>query len=256
MEFIDTHSHFYVKNFDNDRDKVIKECQDVGVSRILLPNIDLNSMQDMLKVCKTYPQQCFPMLGLHPCDVKENYKDVLQKIFDYFSTYKFIGIGEVGIDLYWDKSFINEQKNAFRFQIQFALQHNLPIIIHKRQSYYETMEVLNEFQGEKLKGIFHCYSGNLSHAEEVIEKGFLLGIGGTVTYKSSNLDEILPDIPLKYIVLETDAPYLTPIPYRGTRNKSSYIPIIAQRIAEIKQTSIEEVASQTTKNTLELFSLG
>jgi len=255
MEFIDTHSHFYVKDFDKDRDRIIKECQDAGVSRILLPNIDLDSMQDMLKVCKTYPQQCFPMLGLHPCDVKENYKEVLQKIFDYFPLHKFIGVGEVGIDLYWDTTFLNKQKEAFRFQIQFALKHNLPLIIHKRQSYYETIDVLNEFRGEKLKGIFHCYSGSLAHAEEVIEKGFLLGIGGTVTYKSSNLDTILPYIPLKYIVLETDAPYLTPNPHRGTRNKSSYIPIIAQKIAEIKQTNIGEVATQTTKNAIELFSL-
>ena len=255
MEFIDTHSHFYVQDFDKDRDEIIKESLAEGVSRILLPNIDLDSMQTLLNVCETYPQTCYPMLGLHPCDVKENYKEVLQKIFDYFPHHKFIGVGEVGIDLYWDTAFINEQKEAFRFQIQFALKHNLPLIIHKRQSYNETMDVLNEFQGEKLRGIFHCYSGSLPHAEEVIEKGFFLGIGGTVTYKSSNLDTILPSIPLKHIVLETDAPYLTPNPHRGSRNKSSYIPLIAQRIAEIKQTSIAEVAAQTTKNAIELFSL-
>ena len=255
MDFIDTHSHFYTKDFDKDRDEVIKESLNKGVRRILLPNIDLNSMQRMLGVCKAYPQICFPMIGLHPCDVKGDYMEVLQKIFDYFSHHKYVGVGEVGIDLYWDKTFIKEQKNALRLQIQFALRHNLPIIIHKRQSYKETMDILNEFQGEELKGIFHCYSGSLAHAEEVIEKGFLLGIGGTVTYKTSNLNEILPNIPLKYIVLETDAPYLTPVPHRGTRNKSSYIPLIAQRIAEIKQTTIEEVATQTTKNAVKLFLL-
>lgn len=253
MEFIDTHSHLYVNDFDKDRDEVIQESINQGVSRILLPNIDLDSMQDMLNVCKTYPQICYPMIGLHPCDVRTNYKEILQKIFDNFSSYTYVGVGEVGIDLYWDKTFINEQKDAFRRQIQFALEHNLPLVIHKRQSYYETMEVLNEFQGEKLRGIFHCFSGSLAHAQEVIEKGFLLGIGGTVTYKTSDLDNILPDIPLQYIVLETDSPYLTPVPYRGKRNKSSYIPIIAQKIAEIKQTSIEEVAIQTTKNAVEMF---
>lgn len=253
MEFIDTHAHLYVKNFDNDRDEVIKESLEEGISRILLPNIDWDSLQDMLNVCKTYPQICYPMIGLHPCDVKENYKEVLQKIFDCFSPHIFIGVGEVGIDLYWDKTFLNEQKDAFRFQIQFALEHNLPLIVHKRQSYNETMEVLNEFKGEKLKGIFHCYSGSLAHAEEVIEKGFLLGIGGTVTYRKSTYHQILPYIPLEYIVLETDAPYLTPEPHKGTRNKSSYIPIIAQRIAIIKQITTKEVAEQTTKNAMELF---
>ena len=255
MEFIDTHSHFYVKEFDKDRNEVVEESLNSGVCRILLPNIDLDSMPNLLNVCELYPKICFPMLGLHPCDVKNDYKSVLQKIFDYFPHYKFIGVGEVGIDLYWDTTFLNEQKEAFRVQIRFALEHNLPLVIHKRQSYNETLEVLNEFQGEKLKGIFHCYSGSLAHAEEVIEKGFLLGIGGTVTYKSSNLDKILPHISLKHIVLETDAPYLTPIPHRGERNKSSYIPVIAQKIAEIKQTNIENVAAQTTKNAVELFSL-
>ena len=255
MEFVDTHSHLYVKDFDRDRDAVVKESMNEGVSRILLPNIDLYSMQNMLTVCEAYPQICFPMIGLHPCDVKADYKDVLQQIFDRYPLHKYIGVGEIGMDLYWDKTFVEEQKNAFRFQIQFALRHDLPIIIHKRQSYDETMAVLNEFQGEKLKGIFHCYSGNLAHAQEIIEKGFLLGIGGTVTYKTSNLDAILPDIPLKYIVLETDAPYLTPVPHRGTRNKSSYIPLIAQRIAEIKQTTTEDVATQTTQNAIELFLL-
>jgi TatD DNase family protein len=255
MEFIDTHSHLYIADFDKDRDEVIKESLDNQVSRILLPNIDLNSLQPLLDVCRIYPQICYPMIGLHPCDVKGDYKEVLQKIFDCFSQYKFIAVGEVGIDLYWDKTYIEEQKDCFRIQIQFALTHNLPVIIHKRQSYYETIAVLNEFKGEKLRGIFHCYSGSVEHAHEIIEKGFLLGIGGTVTYKTSNLDKVLPHIPLKYIVLETDAPYLTPVPYRGTRNKSAYIPVIAQRLAEIKQTTIEEVAEQTTRNAIELFSL-
>jgi TatD DNase family protein len=193
------------------------------------------------------------MIGLHPCDVKANYREILQELTSRFDDAEFIAIGEVGIDLYWDTSYIEEQKDAFRMQIRFALEHNLPLVIHKRQSYYETMEVLNEFKDEKLKGIFHCYSGSVDHAHEIIEKGFLLGIGGTITYKTSNLDKVLPHIPLQYLVLETDAPYLTPVPYRGKRNTSSYIPLIAQRLAEIKQTTVDEVAQQTTANALKLF---
>ena len=253
MEFIDTHCHLYLEDFDKDRDEVIKESQKSGVSHILLPNIDWESLMPMLDVCKAYPRVCYPMIGLHPCNVKADYKDVLQKIFDCFSPHIFIAVGEVGIDLYWDTTFINEQKEALRFQVQFALEHDLPLVIHKRQSYTQTMEVLNEFQGEKLKGIFHCYSGSLSHAEEVIEKGFLLGIGGTVTHKTSTLYTILPYIPLEYIVLETDAPFLAPTPHRGERNKCSYLPIIAQRIADIKQITTKEVVMQTTKNAKEMF---
>ena len=255
MKFIDTHSHFYVKEFDQNRDELIKESLEEGVYRILLPNVDWDSMQDMLNVCKTYPQICYPMIGLHPCDVKENYREVLQKIFDCFSPQIFVAVGETGIDLYWDKTFLKEQKDAFRFQVQFALKHDLPLVIHKRQSYNEVMEILDEFQGEKLKGVFHCFSGSLAHAEEIIKRGFLLGIGGTVTYPKKNYDEILPYIPLEYIVLETDAPYLTPIPHKGERNKSAFIPLIAYRIAQIKQTTTEEVAAQTTKNAEKLFLL-
>ncbi|MDR1459463.1 MAG: TatD family hydrolase [Bacteroidales bacterium] len=255
MEFIDTHAHLYVKDFDSDRNEVIKESFNHGVRRILLPNINLESLQSLLDVCRTHPETCYPMIGLHPCDVKDDYQEMLQKIFDCFSQYKFIAVGEIGIDLYWDKTYIKEQKDSFRFQIQFAINHNLPVIIHKRQSYTETMEVLNEFKGENIRGIFHCYSGSVEHANEIIERGFLLGIGGTVTYKTANLDKVLPHIPLEYLVLETDAPYLTPVPYRGTRNKSAYIPLIAQRIAEIKQITTEEVAEQTTKNAIALFSL-
>ena len=255
MQFIDTHSHFYVQDFDWDREDAIAKSSQAGVSHILLPNIDLASLPRVLETCASYPEVCFPLLGLHPCDVKENYQTELQKIFDYFDRYHFIGIGEIGIDLYWSQAYLEEQKDAFRRQIAFAVEHHLPMVIHKRQSYYETVAVLNEFKNEKLSGIFHCYSGSVAHAEEVIDSGFLLGIGGTVTYKSSKLDEVLPHIPLDKIVLETDAPYLTPIPHRGTRNNSQYIPLIAQKIADIKQITIEEVACETTKNAKKLFSL-
>jgi len=255
MQFIDTHSHFYVQDFDRDRDDAVAESRQAGVSHILLPNIDAASVPRMLETCAKYPDICFPMLGLHPCDVKKNYQTELQKIFEYFDTQHFIGIGEIGIDLYWEQAYLEEQKQAFRWQIAFALEHDLPLVIHKRQSYYETLAVLNEFKNEKLRGIFHCYSGSIAHAEEVIEKGFLLGIGGTVTYKSAKLDEVLPYIPLDKIVLETDAPYLSPSPHRGKRNNSHFLPLIAQKIAEIKQIDIEEVARTTTENAKKLFSL-
>ena len=255
MQFIDTHSHFYIQDFDKDREDAIVKASEAGVSHILLPNIDVESLPRLLSVCGKYPDKCFPLLGLHPCDVKANYQTELQKIFDYFVQYRFIGVGEIGIDLYWDLTYLEQQKEAFRWQIAFAIEQDLPIVVHKRQSYDETLAVLNEFHSEKLRGIFHCYSGSVAHAEEVIAKGFLLGIGGTVTYKSSNLEEVLPHIPLDKIVLETDAPYLTPVPYRGQRNNSHYLPIVAQKIAEIKQISIEEVAQQTTLNAKKLFSL-
>ncbi|MCL2131045.1 MAG: TatD family hydrolase [Lentimicrobiaceae bacterium] len=255
MQFIDTHSHFYTQDFDRDRDDAVAKSLQVGVSHILLPNIDLESVPRLLDTCKKYPDMCFPMLGLHPCDVKKNYQMELQKIFDCFGEHHFIGIGEIGIDLYWEQAYLEEQKEAFRWQIAFALEQDLPIVVHKRQSYYETIAVLNEFKNDKLRGIFHCYSGSVAHAEEVIDKGFLLGIGGTVTYKSSKLDEVLPHIPLDKIVLETDAPYLTPVPHRGLRNNSHYLPLIAQKIADIKQVSIEEVAEQTTQNAKKMFSL-
>ncbi len=255
MEFIDTHSHIYLSDFDNDRAAIVEECLQKGVTHLLLPNINMDSIEPMLEVCRTFPQQCFPMLGLHPCDVFEDYKEVLQKMFALYHQYSFLAIGEVGIDLYWDKTFQEEQKDAFRMQIAFAVEHDLPIIIHKRQSYYEVMEILNEFSQNKLKGIFHCYSGSIEHAMEIIEKGFLLGIGGTVTYKNAKLDTILSDIDLKHIVLETDSPYLTPVPYRGQRNKSSYIPLIAEKLATIKQVDIETIAAITTQNAKNLFKL-
>lgn len=253
--FIDTHAHIYLEDFDKDREQILEECQQTGVEKLLLPNINEESVKPMLQVCASYPDMCFPMIGLHPCDVKEDYKEVLQRMFALFSQHPFIAVGEVGIDLYWEQKYINEQKDALRIQIAFAIEHHLPVIIHKRQSYYEVMAVLDEFKGEKLSGIFHCYSGSVDHAEEIISRGFLLGFGGTTTYKSAQLDKILPYISLEHIVLETDCPYLTPVPYRGQRNKSSYIPLIAQRIADIKQVDIQTIEEATTNNAKQLFKI-
>jgi TatD DNase family protein len=251
--YIDTHSHLYLADYDVDRDKVIVQSLQAGVQKILLPNIHLASIEKMLAVCQSYSNMCFPMLGLHPCDVKTDYKEVLQVMFKVFDKHRFIAIGEVGIDLYWDAKFLQQQKDALRWQIDFALQQQLPLIVHKRQSYYEVLAVLDEFEGEPLKGIFHCYSGSVEHAHELIRRGFLLGIGGTVTYKNAKLDEILPYIDLRYLVLETDSPFLAPAPHRGKRNTSQYLPLIAEKIAVIKQLPLETVASQTTRNALDLF---
>ena len=255
MNFIDTHSHLYDTAFDQDRDSIIAECKQAGVNTLLLPNINKESIPAMLQLCHTYPEMCYPMIGLHPCDVKSDYKEVLQSMFALSDQYPFIAIGEIGIDLYWDSSLLAEQKDAFAMQVDFAVRHRLPIVIHKRQSYYEVIDVLEQFKGQKLKGIFHCWSGSLDHALAVISMGFHLGIGGTVTYKSSRLDELLPHIDLQHIVLETDSPYLTPHPYRGQRNKSSYIPIIAQKIAEIKHCDIATIANITTENAKTLFNI-
>ena len=255
MNFIDTHSHLYDTAFDQDRDSIIAECKQAGVNTLLLPNINKESIPAMLQLCHTYPEMCYPMIGLHPCDVKSDYKEVLQSMFALSDQYPFIAIGEIGIDLYWDSSLLAEQKDAFAMQVDFAVRHRLPIVIHKRQSYYEVIDVLEQFKGQKLKGIFHCWSGSLDHALAVISMGFHLGIGGTVTYKSSRLDELLPHIDLQHIVLETDSPYLTPHPYRGQRNKSSYIPIIAQKIAEIKHCDIDTIANITTENAKTLFNI-
>ncbi len=251
--YIDTHSHLYEPEYDNDRDAVIEECRQNGVNTMLLPNINEDSIERMLQLCIQYPHMCYPMIGLHPCDVKQDYVEVLDRMWALYAKHNFIAIGEIGIDLYWDNSMLTEQKDAFARQVEFAIAHNMPVIIHKRQSYYEVMDVLHAYEGRPIKGIFHCYSGSIEHAKEIIDLGFLLGIGGTVTYKSSHLDEILPHIDLQHIVLETDSPYLTPHPYRGQRNKSSYIPIIAQKIAEIKQTDIATVAHITTQNAKKLF---
>ena len=255
MNFIDTHSHLYDTAFDQDRNSIITECKQAGVNTLLLPNINKESIPAMLQLCHTYPEMCYPMIGLHPCDVKSDYKEVLQSMFALSDQYPFIAIGEIGIDLYWDSSLLAEQKDAFAMQVDFAVRHRLPIVIHKRQSYYEVIDVLKQFKGQKLKGIFHCWSGSLDHALAVISMGFHLGIGGTVTYKSSRLDELLPHIDLQHIVLETDSPYLTPHPYRGQRNKSSYIPIIAQKIAEIKHCDIATIANITTEHAKKLFNI-
>ena len=251
--FIDTHTHLYLEDFDKDIDAVIKRALDAGIDKFFLPNIDSTSVEVMHDLCRKYPKQCFPMMGLHPCSVKENYLEELSAAHELLKTNKYYAVGEIGIDLYWDKTHLPEQIDAFEKQIQWALDLDLPIVIHCRDAFDEIYNVLSKTK--KLpKGIFHCFSGNAEQAQKIIDLGgFKLGIGGVVTFKNSGLDKAIEHVDLKHIVLETDSPYLTPTPYRGQRNESSYIRIIANRIAEIKNCNVGLVAEITTKNAVEIF---
>ena len=251
--FVDTHTHLYSEEFTSDIDEIIKKAIAAGVDKFFLPNIDSSSIDGMHTLCQKYPAHCFPMMGLHPCSVKENYAEELAIAYNLLKTKKYVAIGEIGIDLYWDKTFYTQQADAFTQQINWALEFDLPIVIHCRNSFDEIYEILTNFK--KLpKGIFHCFSGNEEQANKIIEvTGFKLGIGGVLTFKNSGLDKAIANIDLKHLVLETDSPYLAPIPYRGKRNESSYIPLIAAKLAEIKKCSVMEIASVTTTNAKEVF---
>lgn len=252
--FIDTHTHLYSEEFNADRANVIKKAISAGVTKLYLPNIDSTSIDGMLALEKEYPQNCFPMMGLHPCSVNENVEAELNLVGDWLAKRKFSAVGEIGIDLYWDKTFFEQQKMAFKKQIDWALQYDLPIVIHCRDAFDEIFEILTAYP--KLpKGIFHCFSGNLEQANKIIEHTqFKLGIGGVVTFKNSGLDKVVEEIDMKHLVLETDSPYLAPVPFRGKRNESGYLMMVAEKVAQIKNSSIAEVAEITTKNAEEIFS--
>ncbi|MFC2137699.1 TatD family hydrolase [Bacteroidota bacterium] len=253
MQFIDSHTHLYLKQFEQDRDEVIESAIKLGIEKMVLPNIDSNSIQPILKICQQYPNHCFPTLGLHPSSVNKNYKKELKIIEDWIKEVEICAIGEIGIDLYWDKTNIEEQKEALKSQIKITIKNDLPIIIHSRESFNEIIDVLDTFKSEKLTGIFHCFTGTIEQAEIIISRGFSLGIGGVVTFKNSGLDNTLKNIDISHIILETDSPYLAPVPKRGQRNESSYLVHIAKKIAEIKSMTIKEVAEITTQNALQLF---
>jgi TatD DNase family protein len=254
--YIDTHTHIYLKDFDEDRKQIIKECLDSGVNKLLLPNIDKSSIADVIKTCELYKDICYPMVGLHPCYVKDAYKNDLNYLKPIIKTIDTIAIGEIGIDLYWDKSNLENQREAFMTQINWAKEFKLPIVIHARDSYNEIFEVLDQLNDENLKGIFHCFSSTLEDADRILNYGgFKLGIGGVVTFKNSGLDKVVKNVDIKNIVLETDSPYLTPTPFRGTRNKSSYIPIIANKLSDIYEISSEEIGNITSKNAREIFNI-
>lgn len=253
MILTDTHTHLYYEKDTEARAQLMQRCLENNISRLFLPNVDMESIPLVFSLVEQFPDFCFPMLGLHPCDVRENFLDELELIEEEIAKRKIYAIGEIGIDLYWDKTTLDIQKEAFRKQIALAKALDLPIVIHCREAFDEIFEILNELKDEKLRGVFHCFTGNLEQANKVIGLGFYLGIGGVLTYKKSGLDQVVADIPLEHLVLETDSPYLTPVPFRGKPNESSYLIYIAQKLADIKQISLAQLAELTTKNSKLLF---
>jgi TatD DNase family protein len=256
MNWIDTHAHLYADEFNEDRKEMIQRAFDAGVHRIFLPNIDLKSIDGMLSIVQDYPGQIFPMIGLHPCDVGADFNQTLSEMEALLEKQNpYVAIGEIGIDLYWDKTTLETQQKAFKRQIEWGLKYNKPIVIHSREATEEIIEILSLPEYKDSFGIFHCFSGNEEQAKLIIDLGFLLGIGGVLTYKNSKLREVLQTIPLDKLVLETDSPYLTPVPYRGKRNESCYIPIIGEALAMTKGIGIEEVAAATSNNALKIFGI-
>ena len=250
---IDTHAHLYLEQFDEDRTEMLQRARQEGVGKFYLPNIDSSSVERMLNMEAQFPNECFAMMGLHPCSVKENYKSELSVVEKWLDERPFAAVGEIGTDLYWDKTFIEEQKTAFEIQAGWAKTLHLPIVIHCRDSMDLTIELVRQEQDGRLKGIFHCFGGTLEQAKVIIDLGFYLGIGGVLTYKKSGLDVVLQQIPMEHLVLETDSPYLAPVPFRGKRNESAYIRQIAEKLAEVKSTSLEEVERVTTENAEKIF---
>ncbi len=253
--FIDTHNHLYLEQFDQDRDMAVERALRAGVKYMLLPNVDEETTGPMLQLHEKYPQNCLPMMGLHPTSVKPGFEKILETMKARFGVMKFCAVGETGIDLYWDKTHFDLQVQSFRTQIEWALEFNLPLVIHSRNSVTQIMDVLDQYRGTNLKGVMHCFPGDTQQARWFTDFGFLLGIGGVVTYKKSAMAEVVKNTPLDKIILETDAPYLPPVPHRGKRNEPAYIPLIANKIAEIKGVSREMVADETTKMAHSLFKI-
>jgi TatD DNase family protein len=253
--YIDTHAHIYEEEFNPDRSALLEKAFELGVHKIYMPNIDHSTIDKMMEAENKYPTLCIAMMGLHPCYVKKDFEKELYIVEDWLNKRAFSAIGEIGIDLHHDTTFKTQQEEALKIQVAMAEKHHLPIIIHCRNSFRETMDLIKSIKSDRLKGIFHCFSGTKEDAEEVVSIGFKIGIGGVVTFKNSGLDKILPDLNLNDLVLETDSPYLAPVPHRGKRNDPSYIPIIAEKIAALKNISIAEVEQATTKNAQQVFKL-
>ncbi|WP_404986746.1 TatD family hydrolase [Chryseobacterium sp. M5] len=251
---IDTHTHLYAEEFDEDRKETIQRALDKGITEFYLPAIDSESHEKMLQLESEYPDQIFSMMGLHPCYVKpESWEKELEMVKNYLDQRDFPAIGEIGIDLYWDKSTLDIQVKAFEQQIDWAIEKDLPIVIHTRESFDETFEVLERKKHPKLRGIFHCFSGNLEQAKHALDLNFILGIGGVVTFKNGKIDQFLNEIPLDKIVLETDSPYLAPVPFRGKRNESSYLDLVAGKLVDIYQIDFPEIDKLTSENAKRMF---
>jgi len=253
MILVDTHAHLYSEKFNDDINDVIKRSQDEGVERIYMPNIDSKSIDSMLELEQNFPGYCIPTMGLHPCHVDKDFEKELYIVEDWLSKRPFVAVGEMGTDLYWDKTNFELQKKAFIIQCDLAVKYDIPIIIHCRESVAETIQMVADFSNEKLKGIFHCFNGDLKQAHEVIDLGFVIGIGGVATFKNGGLDDLVKGTDLQHIVLETDSPYLAPVPYRGKRNEPSYVNEVAKKVSELKQMDLDEVGKITTENAYRVY---
>ncbi len=255
MKFIDTHTHLYLDNYDVDRDEVVTDAINSGVQTMLLPAIDSTTFKSMGQLSVKYPNNCFPMIGLHPTSVKDDCEKEMAFVEAELKEGKYIAVGEIGIDLYWDKTYVDEQRDVFKRQLKLAKNYNLPVVIHTRESFDEIYPILKEESTEELRGVFHCFTGTNAEAKKIINLGFMMGIGGILTFKNSGLDKVVQNIPMEHLLLETDSPFLTPMPYRGKRNQSAYLTHIASKLAEIKELNIEEIAEITTENAEKLFKL-
>ena len=255
MILTDTHTHLYSEEFAPDRDDMMQRAFNAGVTRLFVPSIDSTYTQQMYAMEKQYPDNVFLMMGLHPTYVKDNYLEELAHVEAQLANHKFYAVGEIGVDLYWDKTRLAEQQHAFKHQIQLAKKYKLPINIHCRDAFNETFEVLEDEKGNDLFGIFHCFTGDFEQAQKALSYNMKLGIGGVATFKNGKIDQFLKDIPLQHIVLETDAPYLAPVPHRGKRNESSYIPLVAQKLAEIYGVTVAEIAQITTQNSKDIYGI-
>ncbi len=253
---IDTHTHLYTHQFDTDRTEVINNAINSGVEKFLLPNIDIESIEGMHQLIKQYPNNCYAMMGLHPTSVDANYKTVLSKMKSLLDKNNYIAVGEIGMDLYWDKTFINEQADALKTQIEWAKEKKLPIVIHVRDAFDEIFEVIDPLNDDDLFGVFHCFTGSREQAQKIINYGgFKLGIGGVLTFKNSGLDKVISQIDLQHLVLETDSPYLAPTPYRGKRNESKYINLVADKLVDVLGKDRQQIVEQTTKNAYDVFKI-
>ena len=255
MNLIDTHCHIYSSEFDTDRQEMLSLAEYEGITKMLMPAIDISTHGQMLGLENEFPGKCVSMMGLHPCSVKENYVGELVAVEQHFEKRPFVAVGETGLDFYWDLTYTKQQYEVFQRQIELALHYDIPIVIHSRNSINECIELIGKNQKGKLKGVFHCFSGSSEQAMRITDLNFYLGIGGVVTFKKSGLDAVVEQLSLDHIVLETDAPYLAPVPFRGKRNECSYLKYVAEKLAEIKKVTVEEIAEITTANAKELFDL-
>ena len=255
MQIIDTHTHLYLKQFKDDVDLVIERAKNAGIDKFIFPAIDSSHFKDMHELRNRYPENIYLMSGLHPVSVKDNYNEELNLVLKSLETHNYVAIGEIGIDLYWDKTFLKQQQEAFEFQIRLAISNNLPIVIHCRDGFDEIFEILDAEKCSNMRGIFHCFTGTLEQAYRAINLGFKLGIGGVVTFKNGRIDKFLNKIDIKNIVLETDAPYLSPVPHRGKRNESFYVTYVLKKISELYGINEQEIAKITSKNALEIFNI-